>query len=460
MYRGLIDSQTVACLVHGHIRVKCSSPFHSFDIHIMPPCDHALLALTPSDHAKTVAYRRATSRQLLAAAHPPGKPSKDTPKPSSSTFPAPLVLPGDELSWDPEYEPQDLKSWIDEPHRNEVTDERRTLYVVPVPAVSKSVGFVDGWAKPSKKNEDLRVDVPRADDVVQYLRAFYHGLPVKLLSKPKIQFVPWDDGSSDSTATSRYIGLNIGTEIVRIRSRASKDKVFSGQLNLNDLLDAAIAMLPREAYALLMLVEHDLYEDEEDDFCCGRAFGGSRVSVVSMARYNPALDESQEVEKEHAWPASHCQTYVDERCRDAGETAPARKRAKKTASEDSSPLHEAVLAWNSLPSPTTSSQLRKLWLGRLCKTASHELGHCFGMDHCVYYACIMQGTAGLSEDARQPPYLCPVDMAKVLGATGADEATWVKSMSKFCERFSDDRMFLALFAWLDGRLQEIGSVDA
>ena len=31
----------------------------------------------------------------------------------------------------------------------------------------------------------------------------------------------------------------------------------------------------------------------------------------------------------------------------------------------------------------------------------------------MYYACIMQGTASVPEDLRQPPYLCPVDEAKV-----------------------------------------------
>lgn len=371
----------------------------------MPPCNHETLIYTPSDYAKAAAYRRATPQQLQAAAHASGKaPRKqDQAAQSASTFPAPLVVPGDELSWDPDYEPQSLKSWIDEPYRNEVTDDRRTLYVVPVPAVSKPVAFVGDWArpeeKPSKQRKDAPISLPKTDDVVEYLKAFYHGLPVKVLSKPRLQFVPWDDASRvKSKAQPKRIGLNIGSEIIGIRSRPSKDGIFSGQLNLNDLLDAAIAMLPKDAYAILMLVEHDLYEDEEDDFCCGRAYGGSRVAVVSMARYNPALDEAQEVEREHAWPASHCQEYVDACCREA-EEAPARprKKAKQAVSEGTSVLREAVSAWQSLPPPTTAPQLRNLWLSRLCKTASHELGHCFGMDHCVYFACIMQGTSGLSE---------------------------------------------------------------
>ncbi|KAK4501708.1 hypothetical protein PRZ48_007517 [Zasmidium cellare] len=425
----------------------------------MSSCDHELLFTASSIHAKTVGYKDPTPKQLLAAAHPSGRAPKHQEPPSDSTFPAPLVLPGDDLALDPEYEPQSLKSWINEPHRNEVTVRRRALYVVPVPAVSKTVAFVDAWARPGKEHAKSSIDSPKADDVVQYLQAFYHGLPVKLLSKPRLQFMSWNETPQEDPETGRkYIGLNIGSQIIGIRSRPSKDKVFSGQLNLNDLLDAAMTMLPKDAYALLMLVDHDLYEDEEDDFCCGRAYGGSRVSVVSTARYNPALDDAQEVEREHPWPASHCRDYVDMCCQEAHE-APM-KLAMKPTSPDSSPLGEAVSAFQSLPVPTAAAEFRNLWLGRLCKTASHELGHCFGMDHCVYYACIMQGTTGLTEDAGQPPYLCPVDLAKVLTATGSDEATWARSMLKFCERFSNDRMFIAFAAWLKGRLLEIEGIDA
>ncbi|KAK0836938.1 hypothetical protein LTR03_013226 [Friedmanniomyces endolithicus] len=85
----------------------------------------------------------------------------------------------------------------------------------------------------------------------------------------------------------------------------------------------------------------------------------------------------------------------------------------------------------------------------------HELGHCFGIDHCTYYACIMQGTAGLSEDARQPPYVCPVDTAKLLTATGADEVEWLRALLEFCDRFGEDALFSSFAAWLRVRTAEV-----
>lgn len=75
------------------------------------------------------------------------------------------------------------------------------------------------------------------------------------------------------------------------------DGVLPYQLNLNGLLDVASSVIPEDAYAILLLVEQDLFEDEDDDYCCGRAYGGSRIAVVSTARYNPSMDALQKVDK-------------------------------------------------------------------------------------------------------------------------------------------------------------------
>lgn len=283
---------------------------------------------------------------------------------------------------------------------------------------------------------------------------------MKLLSKTKLEFVPWDEPKATRV---KRIGLQINDkEVVGIRHRPAKDPYYVVQLNLNDLLDVAIEILPKDAHALLMLVDHDLYESKDDDFCCGRAYGGSRVAVVSYARYYPLLDSDQEVEKEHAWPASHCSEYMEAVCREA---AAAQKKPRdddeerpQNGSEESVPsaMHDAVAAFTSLEG-TPHSSYTDIWLGRVCKTAAHELGHCVGIAHCVYYACLMQATSGLTEDSGQPPYLCPVDLAKVLYATSADEKERYAALLAFCERFPNDRMFSAFAAWLRVRLNEVES---
>ncbi len=115
-------------------------------------------------------------------------------------------------------------------------------------------------------------------------------------------------------------------------------------------------------------------------------------------------------------------------------------------------MHAALQTHTTFPSGSNT----KMWLSRICKTASHELGHCLGLDHCVYYACIMQGTASLVEDARQPPYFCPVCLAKVLRATGTDEVDRYTEMLKLCDGWSEDSaLWESHRAWIIGRLCEI-----
>jgi len=164
---------------------------------------------------------------------------------------------------------------------------------------------------------------------VDYLAAFYHGLLVKALKANAFTFTSWEDGKRRQKAGGKvsrppsFVGLRTSKECVRVRARPSKVGTFAVQLNLNDILDVMIEALPSDAYALLLVVNHDIYEDEDDDFACGRAFGGSRVAVVSTARYHPMLDEQQDVDRRHAWPASHCSSYMHECCLKATEAAEA-----------------------------------------------------------------------------------------------------------------------------------------
>ena len=47
-------------------------------------------------------------------------------------------------------------------------------------------------------------------------------------------------------------------------------------------------------------------------------------------------------------------------------------------------------------------------LYRITKTACHEVGHMFGLLHCVFYQCAMNGSNDLEQTDQRPIYLCPV----------------------------------------------------
>lgn len=396
-------------------------------------CQHELLCLDTSSHAAVIGFRRVSAEQRATAA---GLKVTQAASLSAAAFPAPLVLPGDDIALDPKCPPQSLRSWLRLKERNDVTSERNVIYLAPPPSFGGEVGFMKSWSQPVKSNGAVEVESiapPNAQDVLDYLTAFYHPLPAKLLNTP-LAFYNWETPSrrSRNTPTPRYVGLQTESELIGIRTRPCKDEMFPCQLNLDDLLDAAMSILPQDAYALLMLTEQDLYEHDDDLFCCGRAYGGSRVSVVSMARYNPLVDKRMGVENEHSWPASHCGEYVQSCCAlGSRESPPLKKKAKISSSH--APLPDptsatALALYNHHHQQSTS--FSSLYLARICRTASHELGHCFGFEHCIYYACIMQGSASLAEDARQPPYLCPVDLAKLRHAVSFEKEEKKKKKNK------------------------------
>ncbi|KAK1758777.1 hypothetical protein QBC47DRAFT_435896 [Echria macrotheca] len=403
-------------------------------------CKHEQIQLDTSPHALTIPFQRPPHPKRLAAATPSGRvpqslhPSEQT---LAQTFPGPLVLPDDALTLDPKEPPQSLRSWIRSDQRNPLTPDRQTIYVAPFPTISSSLSHLEEQTVPTTTTATTTADrllkPPQTEDVISYLKAFYHPLPVHPLPTTP-SFEPWNKSSKSK---SKYIGLKIGNNTVtRIRTRPCPDQVFQGgQLNLDDILDAALEALPGDAYALVMLVGQDLYEDEEDVFCCGRAYGQSRVAVVSCARYCPLLDGDgggiSLNSSEHGWwPAAHCKAFVDSVCGDPGEGGVDREVAKGW------PVGAAVDAVVGFEEE--EEDMEGVWFARLARTVSHELGHCLCLDHCVYYACVMQSTAGVAEDLRQPPYLCPL---------GRGDAEVVVR-----ERYLALRRFW-YYAWLGRRLE-------
>jgi hypothetical protein len=44
---------------------------------------------------------------------------------------------------------------------------------------------------------------------------------------------------------------------------------------------------------------------------------------------------------------------------------------------------------------------------------THEISHMFGIKHCIYYECLMNGSNKITESDIKPPRLCAVCMRKL-----------------------------------------------
>ncbi len=69
---------------------------------------------------------------------------------------------------------------------------------------------------------------------------------------------------------------------------------------------------------------------------------------------------------------------------------------------------------------------------RSCRVVAHEIGHMFGMCHCIYYNCRMNGMMTLEEGDRRPSDMCPVCIRKLQKTMNFDMKKRYQALMRFC----------------------------
>ncbi|UPK96143.1 hypothetical protein LCI18_007078 [Fusarium solani-melongenae] len=442
--------------------------------------------------ADRAGFKRPSLNRRLLAASTSGKKRRDMfPIPEDAmmdeeTFPGPLVLPSDfltQLDHDTPLYHQSCKVWRGYT-RNEVNEDRNKIFVLPPPIFSEPVGGdSDSWGNPIVSESDTTPELPnwtassaQLKDLNDYLAAFYHPMTIQQ-SLMQLKWHPYKGKPLEEGQT--YIGLEVPTvrDIFLIRYRPGKDGVSRMQVHAPDLLDAVLNRMPPKAHATVLLVDFDLYDlgdDGNNNFTVTKAYGASRIVLVSTFRLHPALDEIQDIDREHTWPASHCKAYADDLIAEEEETQTAKRHKMSNDEPDEPPtsisaLPAAIEAYKKAPEPKTVDELAGVWLARVAFAVSRGLGYCFGMEHCTFYACIMQGVSSTRQQSHIPPYLCPICTSKLSWELGPllDSGSkinlqrrWVEeqavALKEFCGKRDNVAQFSAFGAWLGKRIEDIG----
>jgi len=78
----------------------------------------------------------------------------------------------------------------------------------------------------------------------------------------------------------------------------------------------------------------------------------------------------------------------------------------------------------------------------------HEIGHMFGLKHCVFYDCVMNGSNHLEESKKRTFHLCPVCLRKLQSVVGFNIAERYKTLQETCESLSG-RQFGEAAKWYE-----------
>jgi archaemetzincin len=95
----------------------------------------------------------------------------------------------------------------------------------------------------------------------------------------------------------------------------------------------------------------------------------------------------------------------------------------------------------------------QLLLKRSARVLVHETAHMFGVGHCIFYKCVMNGSNHLAESDSRPLHLCPVDYRKLQRSIAFDPVERAQRLLGYYRREG----FAEEARWMERRLEVLAA---
>jgi len=217
-----------------------------------------------------------------------------------------------------------------------------------------------------------------------------------------------EDQSPPVEILKEYVAAYFAMEVEILPSLILSEHTFTTRINpftgnrqtlTGDVLAFLRKKLPTDAFCILAITMEDLYPKPSWNFVFGQASPKECVGVYSFVRYDPAF-------------------YGEKRGKD----------------------------------------YQKVLLKRSCRVLVHEMAHMFGLKHCIFFQCVLNGSNHLEESDSRPLHLCPVCLRKLQFSIGFDVVDRFRKLILFYQRVGfdfDDEAW-----WVANRLQRISGAEA
>lgn len=301
----------------------------------------------------------------------------------------PLPHPKDEYSWLANYaEPgQDFHDYAlyvtcNRESFNKIPVQQSTIYLFPI--------------NDSKSSDQWPAHGPPLDKLAKWINLYYNRT-VKVLPTAYL----YQNKASKSIKSK--ITFEIGSKVYHIAGRTHEDRFQSNVLSILDILLPMVNCkeLPfaepfhhiPDCIAIVAVTMTDLYSAEKDLFIAGMA-SSCKASIQSFFRYN-----------------SYLKTDITD-WYDYGYVTSLPKQRKFDPHLPESLHKRKKLKLQDCPT-SIDSAADKEFLRKSGMLLLHEIGHIFGLEHCIYYKCLMNGSGNLEEDYSSTSSLCGICLRKM-----------------------------------------------